>query len=417
VLQLAFAYINGIYFYILACHKGANHGLMNRYEDKQVLYLRGFDIEESVASGGSQAVGFSSVDAAQFNWTLGRLLASRDFRVFKVLSPKDVYWETVEAQRYFYSEFADMIPLARQPMRSIFLNALRWKEGVADLLDRMDHFVVYVPSISESALWELQQLDTDDRRGRVTVVFDQDAIEKKEMHLGLQQKLQNDLGDKLIWRKEGPAPDLTAAELRERLSREFLLTTPEAFEKEIEEHRRRIAADSARLPPGARETWLDCEFYPALDTDKLKALREFAARIQALVAAGTGEKGITCLPLFLNHVQMRIFMTLLMGEHHETGLALAAYAAVMQGALDYFGRPGKKAGDLSEEGRERHLAMLQDHFEMARHIGLRMLSFGKSHEFGDYSAIAAAEFEATVDRTMGAVGKFLETVRSRPPVL
>ena len=38
-------YLNGIYFYILACHKNANWQLMNQFEGKQVLYLRGFEFD------------------------------------------------------------------------------------------------------------------------------------------------------------------------------------------------------------------------------------------------------------------------------------------------------------------------------------------------------------------------------------
>ena len=405
-------YINGIYFYILSCHKNANYRLMNRYEGKQVLYLRGFDIEGSLASGGNLAMGFSSIDATQFNSTLGKLLRPH-FELFKALSPKDVYWETVEAQHYFYGDFEGMIRLAGQPMRSIYVNALQWKEDIAHLLDRMDYFIVYVSSTTESALWELEQLISDDRRTRVTVVFDEEAIKTKKMHLGFQDKAEKDFGDKLIWFKQGSPIDLNVAQFRELLSQRFLVTTPDAFEKDIEEHRRRIQGSSARLAPGARETWLDFRFHPALDDNKLKELRDFSARIQAEIAACTGEKGIACLPLFLNLVQLRIFMTLLMGEHAETGRALAAYAAVMRRALDYYSRPGEKPGDLSEEGRERNLSLLEDHLGMAEHIGSRMLSCGKSHEFDDFSAFATAEFAAAFAPAEAAVAKFFNRVAAR----
>lgn len=406
------AYINGIYFYILSCHKAANYRLMNRHEGKQVLYLRGFDFEHSVSLGGKQAMGSSSVDTTLFNWTLGEHLAPH-FQVFKALSPKDVYWETVDAQRYFYGDFADMIPLAKQRFASIYLNALHWKEDIAHLFDRMDHFVVYVSSITESVLWELDQLDTDDRRGRVTVVFDEPAIENKEVHLGFQDKMQDHYGDKLIWSNNPPLPNQSVAELREQLSRKFLLTTPDAFEKEIEAHRRRIAESSAHLPPGARETWLDFRFYPALAPEKLEKLRDFSAWLQAETAACIGERGIVCLPLFLNQVQLRIFMTLLMGEHHETGCALGAYAAVMQGMIGNYDGPKAKIGDVSAEFHKRHLDLLQDHLDMARHIGTRMLSFGKSHQFDDFSAIATADFAAAFDTTKAAVAKFFETWAAR----
>jgi hypothetical protein len=98
-----------------------------------------------------------------------RELIGRQYPVFKVISPKDVFWETVDAQRYFYGDFSGMVQLIRQRPLSVYLNALAWKEGVLDLLDRMDHYVVYVSSITNGVLWELEQLDTADRRDRVTV--------------------------------------------------------------------------------------------------------------------------------------------------------------------------------------------------------------------------------------------------------
>ena len=409
------AYILGIYMYILACHKGANFRLMNRLDGKQVLYLRGYDFEGSLALSGNMAMGFSSVDSSRFNWKLGELLAPH-FALFKVLSPKDVYYETASAQRYFYGDYNRVIQLARSPFLSIYLNALSWKEGVLSLLDRMDHFVVYVSSITESALWELEQLDTDERRRRVTVVFDEEAIRNKEIQLGFQHEMQEEDNEKLIWSKQEPAPHRSMDQLREQLSSKFLLTTPEEFEKNILEHRRRISEDPARLPPGQRETWLDFRFHPALDADKLKELRTFSDWVQSHIAACTGGKGISCLALFLNHIQLRIYMTLLLGEHDETGRALAAYSAVMQAAFEYYSRPGDKIGDLSEEGRERHLGLLEEHNEFARYSGVRLLAFGKSHQFDDFSATATANFDAIFDSTKAAVNRFFENIvaRTRP---
>jgi len=399
------AYISGIYYYVLSCHKGANRRLMNRYDGKQVLYLRGFDYEGSVYSGGRLAVGFSSLDTTQFNWMLGEQLGPH-FQVFKVLSPKDVYWETFAAQRYFYGDFADMIGLAQHPFCSVYLNALRWREDIAHLIDRMDHFVVYVSSITESVLWELDQLDTDDRRDRVTVVFDERAIANKETQLGIQNRIQDEFGDKLIWSKKGRPPAHSVADLREQLSGKFLLTTRDGFEKDMEEHRRRIAASSARLAPGARETHLEFRFHPALDADKLTELRDLSAAVQARIETRCRESGIDCLLLFLNDIQLRIFMTLLIGEHHDTGCAFAAYAAVMQGAVDYYVQPGEKVGGLPEDSRERHLEMLNDHCDMAHHIALRMLAYGKSDEFSDFTSIAETDYASTFDVTKLAVDRF-----------
>jgi hypothetical protein len=281
------------------------------------------------------------------------------------------------------------------------------------LIDLMDHFVVYVSSLTKSALWEIGQLDTDERRGRVTIVFDEKAIHNKEAHLGFQDQMQHDPKRKVIWKKEGPAPRQTAAGLRDELSRKFLVTTPDAFEKDIEEHRRRITASSARLAPGARETWLDFSFRPAVADEKLGEIREYSHWVQSQIDAAIGAKKITCLPLFLNLTQLRVFMTLLMGEHDETGRALAGYAAVIQGAIDYYSRPGHKACDPSKESSDEHIELLKDHFDMANHIGVHLLASGKSNEFGNYSAEAAADFNSTFASTRAAVADFFEIANAR----
>jgi hypothetical protein len=200
-------------------------------------------------------------------------------------------------------------------------------------------------------------------------------------------------------------PEITAAELRQQLERRFRVTTPEAFERDIEQHLQLISEGSAPLAPGARETWLDFYFYPALPEEKLHALREFSAWLHQQMTNAVNH-GVAPLFLFLDLVQLRIYMTLLLGEHHDTGMALAAYAAVMEATLDYYSAPGEKPGDLSAEGREQNLDLLRQHLEMARHIGSRMLSYGKSHEFGNYVDAATACFDATFQTTKKAVEKF-----------
>src|SRR5207244_11654106 len=55
--------------------------------------------------------------------------------------------------------------------------------------------------------------------------------------------------------------------------------------------------------------------------------------------------------------------TLLLGQHDETGRALAAYAGIMRGALDYYKPPGDRLGALTAENRDRLLATLQAHHD------------------------------------------------------
>jgi hypothetical protein len=392
------SYIVGVYFYILSCHKYANRRLMTRYDGQQVMYLRGYDYEGSLSTGGDLAMGFSSTDTFRFGATLRDLLGA-DVSIFKVLSPKDVYWETVDAQRYFYGDYDGMIRLIGQRPSSVYLNARGWQEGVAGLLDRMDHYVVYVSSVTQSLVWELEQLDTDDRRKRVTVVFDEKAIANKDLQLAFQRWAGEEYGER--------PPLVTPDELRDWLSARFLVTSPDAFEAEIDHHRARIAESRSYLAPGARERWIDFRFEPAIDQAALDEIRAFLADLQARVEAATRD-GIECLPLFLTHVQLVIYTTLLLGAHDQTGRALASYAGVMRGALSHYEPAGDRVGALSPQNRDSLLARLQDHLDMAEYAGVRLLAYGRSHEFGDFSATATATWEAILDAATKAVAAVLE---------
>ena len=400
--------IVGIYFYILSCHKAANYRLMHRYDGRQVMYFRGYDYEASVSTGGGVAIGTSSWETAIFGQKLRDLLEP-NLTIFKVLAPKDIYWDTVDASRYYHFtrlDYDGMIRSILQRPCSIYLNALHWRKGVADLLDRMDHYVVYVSSITEGVLWELEQLDTDERRKRVTVVFDEEAIAKKPGVNALAKGMAAH-GGQLIWSKKDRPSALTAAELRAQLSRRFLVTTPDEFEAQIDRHRGRIAEGSSRLGPGARETWIDFHFYPAVDAAELAELRGLSAALQGSIDAAT-RGGIECLPLFLDQVQLWIYTTLLMGEHDQTGRALAAYGGVMRGALDYYEPSGEKIGGLSPENRGSHLVTLRRHLDMAEYAGVRLLTYGRSHEFDDFSAAANAAWNASFEATTAAVARFFE---------
>lgn len=214
-------------------------------------------------------------------------------------------------------------------------------------------------------------------------VFDERAIDNKEYQFALRDNMHT-LGQELLWLQQGEPPAVTASELRDRLSAKFLVTTPDEFVADIDRHRERIAVSAGKLRPGERETWLDFHFHPALPEDELAALRAVSHATQARIDAATAE-GIACLPLFLTDIQLRIYMTLLMGEHADLGRTLGAYEAVMQGALDYYEAPGERIGALSAENRDHLLATLRDHQDYAAYAGVRLLAYGRSHEFEDRS--------------------------------
>jgi hypothetical protein len=140
-----------------------------------VLYLRGFDYQAAVGVGGGLAMGFSTVDSTRFNHRLGALLG-HDCEVYKALSPLDLERETLALERHFYGDYPALTRLCSAPIRSFFLHADHWQRDVAQLAGRMDYFVVYLSSLSESVLWELQYLHDHGHAGRASVIFDRDAI-------------------------------------------------------------------------------------------------------------------------------------------------------------------------------------------------------------------------------------------------
>jgi hypothetical protein len=203
------------------------------------------------------ALGYSSMDTMQFTYKLGDHLAE-GYEVFKPLSSKDLYWETISAQRHFYGDFENIIHLSSQPIRSFYLNANQWQEDIAQLIDRMDYFVVYVSSITKSVLWELEQLQRRRRVEHTTVVFDDEAIDKKDTQTGLRDWAERELPDDVLWAKDregAPAP--SAQELRDQLGQ------TSSWSRRMSSSRtatctsaasRRQGASSA--PESARRRWL-----------------------------------------------------------------------------------------------------------------------------------------------------------------
>lgn len=364
-----------------------------------MLYLRGYDFEAAFSLGGGVAAGISTMDTESFTLDLPGLL---ERPLFKVLSPKEVDWETVTAERY-YDDLDTMIQWINRRPAAVFLNALHWQRGVRELIPRMDHFIVYVSSVTESVLWELDQLHDERYRGRVTVVFDEEAIGKKASQLELQQAMEGKLG-RTVWSKQGGPAPLTAAQVREGLAKVFTVMSPDEFKAKIEDVRRRIDDSQSELKPGERETWLDFEFYPAVEDSDLRRLREMSRALAQLVEAGqTGP--IDCLSLYVAQIQLLIYLTLLLGDHAATGRALAAYSAVMQSASDHYGPTGKRANDLPEKDRPELLRTLDNHGGLAEYAGRRLLAYGRSHEFSDQSKQANATWDAIFAATRRSVDK------------
>jgi len=398
-------YVIGFYMYILSSHKKANYVLMQKEETKRVLYLKGFDYEGATRAGDRQAVGVSSSDTMEFSMELGRHLLP-GVEIFTALSPRDLYWETADAQRYF-GDFGKLIRVCSYPIRALYLNAGYWQSDIADLADRTDYFVVYVSSITESVLWEIELLKQKQRMDHATVIFDERAIANKEIQEGTLERMSEVSGGNILWSNrssgKGSAAGMTAAEFRHFLARSFLVVSPDEFFHDIDRHKKRIAEANGPVGVGSREAPLPFRFFPAVDADALKRIREFDQSLDAWIGAQILSRAITSLPWFLNEVQLKIFTSLMLGRHDEAGRSLTIYAAVMDWA-----RKRLFGARVSSEGlddRERHqIKMLEDHFAMSRYSGFTLMAYENSDEFGDYVERANEMYEHNFASAAEAIG-------------
>ena len=383
--------ILGVYLYIYSCHKGANDRLMHRFDGKQVLYLRGYEAAVTVDLEGDLAAEASSAETLRFNDIVEKLVTP-DVCVFKVLAPEEVHWDTQALERRILEGDIDAIAQrAMHPFRSVFLNARHWQQGVLDVLDHMDHYLVWVSSMTPSAMWELEQLDSDARRDRVTVVFDAEAISRRSGILGYQGGLLNQ-GFTFIWQKDTPRPTSTPEELHAWLAARFHVVTLDGFVADLGTHRERIASTSSPLAPGEREMSLAFQFHPAIADAPLIDLRDYSAWLKARIDTAVGQQDVVCGPLFLNDIQLRIFSTLLLGEHDETGRALAAYAGMLRAVLAAYSRVPELRIWQSPFPPGRNIALLEEHIQVARHWGISLMACGPTDHFASIFEQAKAEF-------------------------
>jgi hypothetical protein len=385
----------GVYFYLLIGHKNVNKILVLPYAGKRVLYLRGYDFAFTLYFSEGLASEARSVDTQRFNTKIDKL-ASDEVCIIKVMSPDEAYWETAGLGKYFSKpDLNPVMQKAEYPFRSAYLNALTWKQGLLQLLERADYFVVYVSSLTPSAMWELEQLETPERSDRVTVVFDTQAIANKGGMLDAEDHMQS-AERKLIWPKGRSEPGVTPEEYRSTLATKFLVVSPEEFEENIDTHLARIRQSSAAEASGANRKWIEFDFYPSLPEDQLASLREFCAWIKTrIMSAIEPQQNIASLLLFLNDVQLWIYTTLLLGEHDETGRALAIYAATLNCCA--------------------RAAYLEDHVYSADYWGVSLLASGTSHEFESIYDRARTEFEEIKRKAGEAVTIFLEkNARGQP---
>jgi hypothetical protein len=72
-------------------------------------------------------------------------------------------------------------------------------------------------------------------------------------------------------------------------------------------------------------------------------------------------------------------------------------------------------GALSEENRERHLALLRDHIEAARYLAVTLAAFGESQRFDDTVDAARTEDRAIFEAARETVARYFARVGGPAP--
>lgn len=386
------AQLCGLYFYIHASHKKANRALLRQTTARRVLYLRGFDYQAAVGVGGGLAMGFSTVDSTRFNHRLGALLG-HDCEVYKALSPLDLERETLALERHFYGDYPALTRLCSAPIRSFFLHAEHWQRDVAHLAGRMDYFVVYLSSLSESVLWELQCLRDRGHAGRTSVIFDRDAILTKNIHAGFYAALPGLAIGKALWLPDRqPLSEGHIDAFRAELETCFTVIPADDFDAQAEALRARVLAARGPLPPGQRESSLPFRFHPALARPERRALHRLDAALAREVAPDTGEP-LACLPFRLGQLQLRVFTALALGDHPGAAQALAIYASCMDALLAFYTRSGRLADGVSAAELPAYLGLFRDHRDTAASIARHFLEAGPGNRFDAPDEAARNGFE------------------------
>jgi hypothetical protein len=89
----------GVYFFVYASHAKANR-VLRKGTRPRLLYLRGYDFDAAVRVGGELVMAPGTVDTARMSALLGEHVAPWA-DVFKVLSPREVEFETIGLDHCF----------------------------------------------------------------------------------------------------------------------------------------------------------------------------------------------------------------------------------------------------------------------------------------------------------------------------
>ncbi|MDQ3789083.1 MAG: hypothetical protein M3422_17790 [Actinomycetota bacterium] len=410
--------IVGLYFYIYASHKATNRRLAGDPGVRRVLYLRGFEYQTDIGIGPAGKAGLAYTLMTPDSWYFTHNLAERlrgEFGLLATLAPEDVYFARYDAKRYFDRlDYLGVMNMAARSPSAFYLNARHWRHDLAKIADRVDYFVVYLSSLTESSLWEISLLREKGRQSDVTIVFDPDAAQAKQSQADFDTNFARHVSGTVIW--PGAAVhdrEMTADQWHDRLSSEFHVVPPERFFASLDHIRQRIASASGPACPDERRVPIEFRFEPAADPSDVDKLHKLQRQLMSVTRALAEERSITNLPWYLNVLRVAVLAGLMLGRHDESGRALARYAATVSVLRDRFFPDGRTPADgVTVADPARLLDTLADHSSAAETIGWTLLSLGKSDEFGDYRRLATDSYDEEFGVTRSAVESFMDRCRN-----
>lgn len=360
----------GLYYLIYAHHKSTNRQLGGDPSVQRVLYLRGFEYQTDIGLAGGSAVTMMVPDSWQFTNTLGDKLRG-NFGVLKALAPEDIYFLRYDAKPYFdRADFLALQNLAITSMSSVYFNANCWRDDMMQLVDRVDYFVVYLSSLTQSSLWEISLLREKRRQQDTTIVFDRDAVKRKGAPTGFDASIAQSFAAEVRWPGAAvPDQSLTADQWHELLSAEFSVVSPSDFFGDIERIQQCIAVARGPASDEERAKPLQFKFRPAVTAPELEALERYSRQLMTLTRSTAEKRRIRNLPWYMNVVQLAALTALLLGRHDEAGRALARYAGVISVLLERM-FPDRYAGSIGVASSDDQpvQAVLQEHLMVVREV-------------------------------------------------
>lgn len=422
------AKVVGLYSWVFMSHEKADYRLADSRGMPRILFLRGFAYQDANAMGSAGMSIMARPDSLNFINDLYENFSPDRFVVCIPLSPEDLEIETSGGLVQYVYEKDGIHKLQKSVKPYFYLNANYWQEDVACLASKADHFLVYVTSITDSIIWELDLLKRTGCTDRTIVIFDEKSLTDKaklaQASAETLSRIRAESGElasqiRSTWTiNAGMNNGISVANFRELLDRNFpVVVSRDEFFANIDTHKEHFS-QSLRSDSKSSDKQIPFRFHPALDSSSLKQLRDFDQSLDISIRQAVNSRRILNLPWFFHQIQARIFTSLVLGDHRSAGHALAMYGVTTGVASEELSADMSASVYLSESEKSKLLGLLRQNFACALEASYSMMTI-ETHALSRYGLITeetcASEFESnkeTVDATRKAVSHYFNAAKS-----